>query len=205
VLIDRATLEGIAAGEISCAFRRWKRPTVKAGGTLKTAAGLLAIEAVEPVTLKSLTDADARSAGFASRAQLVAALRRREAGRFYRIRLRLAGPDPRIALRHRAELDDDELAAIAARLAAFDRASRRGPWTAETLAAIAENPGVRALDLATGLGREKKWFKANVRKLKELGLTESLETGYRLSPRGRAVIGSTIPERRAGSGRAPRR
>ena len=28
-----------------------------------------------------------------------------------------------------------------------------------------------------------------VRKLKELGLTESLEVGYRLSPLGRAVVG----------------
>jgi ribosomal protein S19E (S16A) len=27
-----------------------------------------------------------------------------------------------------------------------------------------------------------------VRKLKELGLTESLEVGYRLSPRGRALL-----------------
>jgi hypothetical protein len=35
---------------------------------------------------------------------------------------------------------------------------------------------------------EKAPFKANVRKLKGLGLTESLEIGYRLSPRGRAVL-----------------
>jgi len=32
-----------------------------------------------------------------------------------------------------------------------------------------------------------------VRKLKELGLTESLERGYRLSPRGRAVLAATTP------------
>jgi len=31
-------------------------------------------------------------------------------------------------------------------------------------------------------------FKRRVRQLKELGLTESLEVGYRLSPRGRAVL-----------------
>lgn len=31
-------------------------------------------------------------------------------------------------------------------------------------------------------------FKQDVRKLKELGLTESLEIGYRLSPRGKSVI-----------------
>jgi hypothetical protein len=33
-----------------------------------------------------------------------------------------------------------------------------------------------------------KAFKRNVRKLKELGLTESLDIGYRLSPRGRALL-----------------
>jgi biotin operon repressor len=48
---------------------------------------------------------------------------------------------------------------------------------------------VRAADLAAGLGRERAAFKADVRKLKELGLTESLEVGYRLSPRGRALLG----------------
>jgi hypothetical protein len=36
------------------------------------------------------------------------------------------------------------------------------------------------------MGRETLPFKRDVRKLKELGLTESLEVGYRLSPRGRA-------------------
>ena len=37
-------------------------------------------------------------------------------------------------------------------------------------------------------GRERHPFKTDVRKLKELGLTESLEVGYRLSPRGRALL-----------------
>jgi hypothetical protein len=32
-------------------------------------------------------------------------------------------------------------------------------------------------------------FKLDVRKLKELGLTESLRPGYRLSPRGETVLG----------------
>ena len=47
---------------------------------------------------------------------------------------------------------------------------------------------MRAADLAAALGREKLPFKADVRKLKALGLTESLERGYRLSPRGRAWL-----------------
>jgi hypothetical protein len=35
---------------------------------------------------------------------------------------------------------------------------------------------------------ERLPFKANVRKLKALGLTESLDIGYRLSPRGEALL-----------------
>jgi Mn-dependent DtxR family transcriptional regulator len=53
---------------------------------------------------------------------------------------------------------------------------------------ISERPAVRAPDLAASLGRETQPFKTDVRKLKEMGLTESLEVGYRLSPRGRAVL-----------------
>jgi hypothetical protein len=43
------------------------------------------------------------------------------------------------------------------------------------------------VDLAAA-GRERHPFKTDVRKHKELGLTESLEVGYRLSPRGRALL-----------------
>jgi DNA-binding IclR family transcriptional regulator len=53
---------------------------------------------------------------------------------------------------------------------------------------IGERPGMRAAELAGSLGRDRASFKADVRKLKELGLTESLEAGYRLSPRGRALL-----------------
>ena len=53
---------------------------------------------------------------------------------------------------------------------------------------IAERPETHAETLAASLGREKLPFKRDVRKLKELGLTESLLVGYRLSPRGRAYL-----------------
>ena len=58
------------------------------------------------------------------------------------------------------------------------------------LALIAANPERRAPDLAASLGRETLPFKRDVRKLKELGLTESLAVGYRLSARGRALLRS---------------
>jgi hypothetical protein len=186
MLLSLETLRGIEAGDVTVAFRRWRRPTVRAGGTLRTRAGLLAIESVEPVEEDSITEADARRAGAKDRADLIKRLR--PEGRLYRIEFRLAGPDPRIALRGRADLDDEDRAAIDARLARFDRASRHGPWTAKVLELIAERPATRAPELAAELGRETAPFKADVRKLKELGLTESLERGYRLSPRGRAYL-----------------
>ena len=187
MLFRLETLRGIEAGEVTLAFRRWRHPTVRAGGTLRTRAGVLAIESVEPVKEAAISDAEARRAGAADRAELIAQLR--PGGTLYRIEFRLAGPDPRIALRERADLDDEERAAIDARLARFDAASRHGPWTVRVLDLIAERPATRAPELAAELGRETAPFKADVRKLKELGLTESLERGYRLSPRGRAYRG----------------
>jgi hypothetical protein len=184
MLFRQETLRGIEAGEVTLAFRRWRRPTVKAGGTLRTRAGVLAIESVEPVEEDAITDAEARRAGAAGRDELIARLR--PEGALYRVEFRLAGPDPRIALRERADLGAGERAAIDARLARLDAASRHGPWTARVLELIAERPATRAPELAAELGRETAPFKADVRKLKELGLTESLERGYRLSPRGRA-------------------
>jgi hypothetical protein len=180
-------LRRIAEGEVTLAFRRWRRPTVKAGGTLRTPVGVLAIESIEVVDERDVTEADARRAGAESREALLAALPGE--GALHRIEFRLAGPDPRIALRARRHISPAERAAIDARLARLDAASRHGAWTAKVLGLIAERPGTRAPDLAASLGRETAPFKADVRKLKELGLTESLQVGYRLSPRGRAYYG----------------
>ena len=194
MLFKRPFLDGIVSGEITAAFRRWTRPTVRAGGTLKTAVGVLAIDSVERVSPESITEAGARRAGYPSRDALMAELDAREQGEIYRIELRYAGPDPRIALRERAELSGEELAALRKKLDRLDGASPVGPWTLAVLRLIGRNPGVRAGDLASQLGQERAAFKVNVRKLKGSGLTESLETGYRLSPRGRALLDSVEKE-----------
>ncbi len=188
MLLKRETLEGIAEGRITLAFRRWKRPTVRAGGELRTAIGVLAIDAVDAIKEADITEGEARLAGYPSRDALIAELDRRSAGDLYRVALHRAGGDPRAALRELDDLDGEAVAAIAARLARFDRSSRHGPWTDAVLRLIGASPGVRAPDLAASLGRETQPFKRDVRKLKELGLTESLEVGYRLSPRGRAWL-----------------
>jgi hypothetical protein len=183
-------LDGIVEGRVTLAFRRWDRPHAKAGALHRTPVGLVAIEAVDVVRLDSITAAEARAAGASSRAELLRFLRGRE-GRVYRVRLRYAGADPRVALRADAALDDGELAVIRARLARLDRASRKGPWTRDVLELIAANPARRAPDLAVIRGLPTQPFKTDVRKLKELGLTESLEVGYRISPRGRAYLERT--------------
>jgi hypothetical protein len=135
-----------------------------------------------------ITEEDARRAGAASLDALRRALAARTDGPVFRVGLRWAGEDPRIALRQRRPTEA-ELAGIRARLDRLDAASSAGPWTRQTLAIIDRSPEVRAPDLAAELGRDTPSFKRDVRKLKELGLTESLEVGYRLSPRGAAVLG----------------
>lgn len=64
MLIKREILEAIRRGEIDLQFRRWSRPSVKAGGTLKTKIGLLRIGRMDPIDPADVTDAEARRAGF---------------------------------------------------------------------------------------------------------------------------------------------
>ena len=187
MLLRTAVLERIVSGEVSLVFRRWRRPTVRSGGSLRTALGVLRIVDVIRVTEADISDADAAGAGFSSRAALLEGLGGRE-GQVYRIAVEYGGADPRIALRQQDDLSDAEIEHIVGRLQRLDARSSAGPWTARVLAAIEAQPGVVAWTLAEGLGCERDWLKPRVRKLKNLGLTISLETGYELSPRGRVVL-----------------
>jgi hypothetical protein len=189
-------LAAIADGRVSLAFRRWDRPRVRPGTRLRTAAGVLEVTAVDRVERGQISRADALAAGAASPEELLGWLDARE-GTIYRVALRPAGPDPRIALRADDVLTPTDVAEIGRRLDRFDAASQRGPWTHAVLALIGDRPEVRAPDLAASLGRETPSFKRDVRKLKELGLTESLVIGYRLSPRGRAYLASRPAARRS--------
>jgi hypothetical protein len=188
MLFKRALWAGLADRTVTLAYRRWRRPQVRPQGCYRTPAGVLAVDAVEVVDPAGISEADARRAGAAGRAELLRELDRHGDGPVYRVAFHLAGPDPREALRRADDLSGDQLAELSARLARLDRASRHGPWTLQTLRLIGDRPQVRAADLAASVGRDKPSFKLDVRKLKELGLTESLEVGYRLSPRGRAVL-----------------
>ena len=198
MLFKQRFLASLRTGEITLAFRKWKKPSVRSGGTLKTPIGVLAIETLKPVRETAITAADARRAGYASRTDLIGELRQRSKGSLYRVQLRYIGADPRIASRERCELSAEELEELRRRLKRLDAASRFGPWTAPVLRLLAQNPGVRAGDLAPLVAQEITAFKRNVRKLKNLGLTESLATGYRISPRGRIVLTSRRKSRVTG-------
>jgi hypothetical protein len=189
VLISRATAEGIADGTVTVAFRRWDRPRVRPGGTQRTVAGVVRFDSVEVVDPDILTEEDAAQAGVRSLAELLRLLGRRDGAHVYRMRVCLAGADPRVALREQADLTEDDRRSVDATLDRWDAARADGPWTRQILRLIADQPGVRAPDLAASLGRETLPFKRDVRKLKELGLTRSLAVGYDISPRGRAYLG----------------
>jgi hypothetical protein len=193
MLIRLAILDRIMAGEIDTVFRRQVRPTVKAAGTLRTARGVLEIVAVDAVAPADVTDDDARRAGFADRSAVLAFLASKPDGTDYRVRVRPGGADPRVELRESADLSDADRAELRTKLDRLDARSTHGPWTRTVLDLIAERPFVRAPDLAATLGLDTPTFKADVRKLKALGLTISHSPGYELSPRGRALLAGGGP------------
>ena len=66
MLLKLEVLEAIKAGKIDLQFRRWTRPSVKPGGTLKTKIGLLRIGRIDDMRPEDVTEVDARRAGFTS-------------------------------------------------------------------------------------------------------------------------------------------
>ena len=189
VRFEQRLRDGIHSGTIVLAFRRWKRSQVVVGRRYRTGTDMVEVESVDVVEPSSVDAAQAREAGYASVADLLADLPGDPALPVYRIRLRrLDEPDPRDELARAGRLSEADVAAITARLARMDRSSSRGPWTGAVLALIADRPGVVSTVLAEAMGWQRQDFKLHVRRLKELGLTLSLDVGYRLSPRGESYL-----------------
>jgi hypothetical protein len=189
VLFERRLREGISAGTITMAFRRWRRSQVVAGGRYRTGADIVEVESVDVVAVADITLNEARAAGYVSPEQVRADLRGPADFPVYRIRFRRTDEaDPREQLAAADDLDREQIADLNRRLSRMDTTGGRGPWTIATLTAVADNPGVSAATLATDAGIDRATFKQDVRRLKELGLTSSLTTGYRLSPRGESYL-----------------
>ena len=193
LLFKKPFHDGLTTGAITLTFRRWDKPHVRAGGRYRChPIGVLEVDAVSLVTTRAITATDATRSGFASREALVAYLAELgpldDTTELYRVELHHGGDGDRVELALAAELTRDDIVAIRAKLARLDRETR---WTAKTLALIAKHPRIAASKLAAKLKRETLPFKVDVRKLKKLGLTQSFEVGYEISPRGRAYLDAT--------------
>ncbi len=188
MLFKQKHLEGIKAGNISLAFRKWKKLSVNAGRLIKTSVGVIKIISTKEISLSEITDPDAAKAGFTNAQALVQLLESQKEGLIYKIELGFDSEDPRIELRENVSLEEEEFETLKAALDNLDKFSKVGKWTTKTLLAIQENPKMKAADLAVKAKKEKEWLKLNVRKLKGLGLTISHEPGYTLSPRGEEYL-----------------
>jgi hypothetical protein len=188
---------GLVTGAITLTFRRWQKPHVRPGGRYRChPIGVLEVDSISLIRVAAITAADATRAGFATRGELVAYLAElgplTPATEIYRVELHHGGDGDRVELAIDADLSEADIAAIRTKLERLDKV---GTWTAKTLAIIGANPRVAASQLAKKLKRDTLPFKVDVRKLKKLGLTQSFEVGYEISPRGTAYLAATARPR----------
>jgi hypothetical protein len=187
MLFTREFKDGIRAGRVTRTYRAWKRPQAKVGGRYNLHPdGVIEVTAMTTVDVADVTDRHARRAGFTGAAELRTFLKRASGG-IYQVDFRYLGTGA-VRTPERSRLGKRALSELTARLDRMD-ARAAHPWTRAALTLIDEHPGTRAADLAPSLGWETARFKAEIRKLKALGLTVSLDVGYRLSPRGAQVLG----------------
>lgn len=188
MLFKNKDLQGIKEGEITLAFRRWKKASVKKGTVLKTSIGLIEILDIQPVSEAMITKQDLLHAGFENFQQLLKSFFQSNDGIIYKIGVRYYSEDPRTQLRHRSLLTEHEFQLLKLKLERLDRSSKLGPWTNEILIAIKQHPKKKATELAVIVKKDKAWLKLNIRKLKNIGLTISHNPGYELSPLGSAMV-----------------
>jgi hypothetical protein len=199
LLFKKPFWAGLESGAVTLTFRRWQKAHVRPGGRYRChPIGVLEVDAVACIEVRAISEGDATRAGFASREALLGYLAELgpldDATLVYRVELHHGGDGDRVALALDDALSDDDVKAIAKKLAKMDE-DLDGPWTKKTLALIAKHPRVAASVLAAKLGREKLAFKADVRRLKKLGLTQSFEVGYEIAPRGRAYLAASSRRR----------
>ncbi len=194
LLFQKRFHEGLVRGDVRLTFRRWDKPHVKPKGRYRChPIGVLEVDAVARVRVDAITEADAVLAGFTTLAELLAYMTSAKDAplesttEVFRVELRHGGDGDRVELALVDDLDADAIREITEKLRKMDA---DGPWTKKTLDLIGKHPRVAASQLAAKVGRDTASFKVDVRRLKKLGLTQSFEVGYEISPRGRAYLES---------------
>lgn len=187
MLFKEIHLQGIKAGKVKLAFRKWQKPSVKVGTRIHTSIGLLEIDSIDAIIESDITETDAINAGFNSKEHLLKSFPQNSNGMIYKIEVSYHSEDPRISLREHTDLSEQELLDIIKKLQKLDKYSKKGQWTKQILLAIKDNPNLHAIGIANLTGFEKEWLKMNIRKLKNLGLTISHTVGYELSPKGKVI------------------
>jgi len=194
MLFQRRFHEGIRSGDIRCTVRIWQRPHVKVGGRYALGGGAIVVDKIEETRLDDITAALARRCAFPSLVDLLKTAKHGPGERVFVIDFHYdnTGARPKAET---GTVSAEELAELVRRLEAMDSRSKIGAWTLATLRAIEARPAVLAARVARSLGRPRDEFKRDVRKLKNLGLTFSLDIGYRLTPKGEALLASLASPR----------
>ncbi|WP_099367543.1 hypothetical protein [Sphingobacterium sp. 1.A.4] len=188
MLFKEIHLKSIKSGEITLAFRKWHKASVKIGSLVHTSVGLIKISDIQVVNEIDITDQDAIMAGYHDTLQLLKSFGPNNRGNIYKITVSYHSADPRIKLREQTELSEDQFNELKNKVDKLDRFSKQGNWTNKILLAIKDNPNLHAIGIAKLTGFEKEWLKLNIRKLKNLGLTISQPVGYEISPLGNEYL-----------------
>ncbi len=188
MLFKEIHLKSIKSGEITLAFRKWHKASVKIGSLMHTSVGLIKISDIQVVNEIDITDQDAALAGYNDTLQLLKSFGPNNRGNIYKITVCYHSADPRIKLREQTDLSENQFNELKNKVDKLNRFSKQGNWTNKILLAIKDNPNLHAIGIAKLTGFEKEWLKLNIRKLKNLGLTISQPVGYEISPLGNEYL-----------------
>lgn len=194
LLFQKRFHSGLVEGSITLTFRQWDTPRVRPGGRYRChPIGVVEVDDLRRIRVGEISEEDSLRAGFESRCDLLSYLGQMkgelldEGSEVFRVALHYGGDGDRVETAMQTDLSVEDVADIRARLEKLDAAGDK-PWTRQTLKLIESNPRVAASKLAAKVREETLPFKARVVKLKKLGLTQSFEVGYEISPRGRVYL-----------------
>ena len=183
MMFKRAFHAGIVAGTTTVSYRSWKRAQVRTGG-IYYLHPLGEIEVVSVEEAAGIDADDLQHTGFTSREDLLKALGDSAGRRLFRVGFRFLGPRRKpVAPLDEQPVDDAAFERLERDLDRKDQRAGRD-WTRPLLTLIGDQPGASSAVLAEAMAMERMKLKQEVRKLKKLGLTISLETGYRVSKWG---------------------